>query len=265
MSNSEIGISVLKLLNEREAKSSATLLSEMHDKGFVVSASEIFDIMIQAESSGLVKRVKTEIFDEAKPVITSSWILTRKFENPREARNPINLDSYIEDAKIVVSQPIFLTMQGLDLRSLGVPVLNVREAMEKIVMDAKKEIRIACPYYDELFIDVLSAHAQNVSNLQSVAVLAETMDPILLKACSLFSNTKVKTLFKGITGSSGSNLKVQGIHAKLMIADKSEVLLGSFNFRFSHIYYNVDLGLLAKGKIADHYARIYDLIWGSKP
>jgi phosphatidylserine/phosphatidylglycerophosphate/cardiolipin synthase-like enzyme len=138
--------------------------------------------------------------------------------------------------------------------------------MEKIVMDAQHEIRIACPYYDELFIDVLSTHAQNVANLQSVAVLAEMMDPILLKACSLFSNVKVKTLFRSTRGAkNGHGLKVQGIHAKLMIADKSEVLLGSFNFRFSHIYYNVDLGLLAKGKIAEHYAKIYDLIWGSNP
>jgi phosphatidylserine/phosphatidylglycerophosphate/cardiolipin synthase-like enzyme len=133
-------------------------------------------------------------------------------------------------------------------------------------LDAKEEIRIACPYYDELFIDVLSTHAKNVSNLNSVAILAETMDPILLKACSLFPNAKVKTVFRSTSGSNnGQGLKVQGIHAKLMVADRSEVLLGSFNFRFSHIYYNIDLGLLAKGKIADHYARIYDLIWGSRP
>ena len=177
MKNSEIAISVLELLNEQNPKSTATLLAEMQNKGFVVSASEIFDIIIQAESSGLVKRVKTETFDEAKPVLTSSGMLTRKFERPPETRNSTSSDGYIEDSRIVVSQPIFLTIQGLDLKSLGVPVLNVREAMEKIVMDAKKEIRIACPYYDELFIDVLSAHAHNVSNLQSVTVLAETMDP----------------------------------------------------------------------------------------
>ena len=99
------------------------------------------------------------------------------------------------------------------------------------------------------------------ANLSSVAVLAENMDPILLKATSLFQNVRIRTLYRG--ADAGGGLKVQGIHAKLMIADRSEVLIGSFNFRFSHINYNVDLGLLAKGRIADHYATIYDSIWGS--
>jgi len=56
-------------------------------------------------------------------------------------------------------------------------------------------------------------------------------------------------------------LKVQGLHAKVMIADQSQVLIGSFNFRFSHLHYNVGMGILLKGKIAEHYARIFDPIW----
>ena len=136
-----------------------------------------------------------------------------------------------------------------------------KEAMEKIVIDARDELRIACPYYDELFIDVLSSHAQTVSGLRSIFVLAEVNDPILIKAQKLFGNLHVKTLYRSVAGT--SNLKVQGIHAKLMISDKSEMLIGSFNFKFSHIYYNVDLGLLGRGRIADHYARIFDSIWGA--
>jgi len=268
MNNSEIVISALKLLSVQKPKSSADLVIEMRRKGYPVSVSEIFDALVGAESSGLVKRMKTEEFDETKPVSTVSWILSATYKpslNSEIFKQSAQGSTYIEDAKIVVSQPIFLSVQGLDLRGLGMPVLNVREAMEKIVMDAHQEIRIACPYYDELFIDVLSTHAQNVASLRSVSVLAEAMDPILVKACSLFPNAKVKTIFRNTAGAnSGQGLKVQGVHAKLMIADRSEVLLGSFNFRFSHIYYNIDLGLLAKGKIAEHYAQIYDIIWGSK-
>jgi hypothetical protein len=270
MSGSEIVISVLKTLSTKSPKSTPDVVADMRGQGYSVSVSQMFDVLLKAESSGFVRRIRTDEFDETKPVSTISWLLAESYD-PASVSSQVlgsagQTPAYIEDAKIVVSQPIFLSIQGVDLRSLKMPVLNVREAMEKIVMDARQEIRIACPYYDELFIDVLSIHAQNVASLRSVAVLAETMDPILLKACSLFPNIKVKTLFRSTTGAkNGQGLKIQGVHAKLMIADRSEVLLGSFNFRFSHIYYNVDLGLFAKGAIAEHYARIYDLVWGLKP
>jgi len=72
----------------------------------------------------------------------------------------------VERAKIVVSQPLFLTTHHrINLMKVGAPFLGVRGAMEKIVMNARKELRIACPYYDELFIDVLSVHAENVAVL----------------------------------------------------------------------------------------------------
>jgi hypothetical protein len=260
MSASEIDILVLRALDKKTPKSTSTIAGEVR-KIVSVSESEVFDVLVRAVSAGQVMRTRTDEFDESRPVSTASWILMKDIEN--ELPSPLKRGSYIEEAMIVVSQPIFLSVQGVDLRSLGMPMLNVREAMEKLVLDARQELRIACPYYDELFIDVLSSHAQNVSKLNLIAVLAETMDPVLVKAQTLFRNLKIKALYRGASGGA-NNLKVQGVHAKIMIADRSEVLIGSFNFRFSHLNYNVDLGLLATGEIADHYARIYDSIWGSQ-
>ena len=264
MSGSEIGTLVLRALDPANPKTTSTIAAELRRSAepVPVSESQVFDVLVKAAAAGQVRKIKTSDYDESKPVSTISWLLTSE-RVQASAVEATKEGSYIDEAMIVVSQPIFLSLQGVDLRSLGMPVLNVREAMEKVVMDARQELRIACPYYDELFIDVLSGQAQNVARLRFVAVLAESMDPILVKACTLFQNAKVKTLYRGASEASG-NLKVQGIHAKIMIADRSEVLIGSFNFRFSHIYYNVDLGLLAKGRIADHYARIYDSIWGSR-
>lgn len=263
MSGSETGTSVLRALHPKSPKSTSSVASELRQSSGAVllSESQVFDILVKAEASGKVKRIKTSEYDELKPVSTISWILTGQIEQPSSNRQASPELPYVDEAMIVVSQPIFLSTKGVDLRKLGMPVLEVREAMEKVVMDARSELRIACPYYDELFIDVLSSHAHNVAKLHSVAVLAENMDSILLKATSLFKNVRIRTLYRG--ADAGGGLKVQGIHAKLMIADRSEVLIGSFNFRFSHINYNVDLGLLARGKIADHYATIYDSIWGS--
>ena len=270
MSNSEISTLVLRALTMESPKTTASVTTHVRKvsgpKRF--AESEVYDCLLKEEKAGRVRRVPTQKFDEARPVSTISWILTASYTELSEApaERAQQIGQYIEDAMIVVSQPIFLSVQGVDLTSLGVPIMNVREAMEKVVMDAKEELRIACPYYDELFIDVLSKHARNVSKLKFVAILAEAMDSILVKSCNLFGNVKVKTLYKSASSTqSGKSLKIQGVHAKLMIADTTEVLIGSFNFRFSHIYYNVDLGLLAKGRIAEDYAKIYDCVWGSKP
>lgn len=259
---SEKDTSLFEMLGSSPKTTSELSADLRKNTGQAYSVSEVFDFLVRAEAQGIVKRIKTEQYQDAKAASSISWILIRRPEiTEMPSRVEETRETYIENAMIVVSQPIFLTQQGIDLRALGMPVLSVREAMEQVVIDAKEELRIACPYYDELFIDVLSVQAQSISKLKLVKVLSENMDPILIKARSLFPNTQVRTLYQR-TSSTASELKVQGVHAKIIIADKSEVLIGSFNFRFSHIYYNVDLGLLAKGKIAEDYAKIYDSIWG---
>lgn len=264
MSDLGTGTLLLRALSSTDAKTTSEIANAIrHDfLSSPLSDSDVFDLLLKAESRGFARRVKSDRFDETHPVTTTTWLL-RENLTPSDMSlvEPERAEPYVKDAMIVVSQPIFLTIRGVNLRALDMPMLNVKEAMEKLVLDAKQELRIACPYYDELFIDILSSHALNVSKLRRVLVLAEAMDPILVKATKLFPNLKVRTLYKGATQS--NNLKVQGIHAKLMIADQSEVLMGSFNFLFSHIYYNIDVGLFAKGEVARHYAQIFDLIWRS--
>jgi hypothetical protein len=262
MSSSETATSLLSLLNTQTPKSTINLVEELRKSGGRLSVSDAFDILAHAETTGQVKRVRTDKYDERIPVSTISWILIDATQaHPKASITPP--EQYIQEAMIVVSQPIFLSVQGIDLHSLGMPVLSVREAMEKVVLDAKSELRIACPYYDELFIDVLSNQAACIAKLRSIFVLSDNMDPILVKARALFQNAEIRTLYQKAPNSAG--LKLQGIHAKIIIADRTEVLIGSFNFRFSHINYNIDLGLLAKGKIAEDYCKIYDSIWRFRP
>jgi phosphatidylserine/phosphatidylglycerophosphate/cardiolipin synthase-like enzyme len=268
MKDSEIDIIKLKVLDPKFPKTTVEITNEVKKLtgNKQISPSQIFDILIHAESLGIAKRVLTTDYDDARPVTTVSWQLSRenvdevaRLTSPIEKRES---KPYIEEAHIVVSQPLWISTKRTDLfREVG-PVLGVREAMEKIVIDAKEQLRIACPYYDELFIDVLSVNAETVAKLDSIAVIAENVDPILVRAKHLFPNMKIKTIQKTtISPVGGQCYKVQGMHAKLMIADQTEVLLGSFNFRFSHIHYNIDLGLLASGPIAGDYVKIYDSIW----
>lgn len=259
MNDSGLVTSLLRILSTESPKTTAELSNDMRGADMKVSDSQVFDILTQEESSGRVRRVVTDQYDEMKPVTTVSWILTAPLPVYEDVIPEIRT-GYADEVIIVTSQPIFLTIKGVDFRKTGIPLLSVREAMEKVIIDAKEDLRIASPYYDELFIDILNSQAHNIVKLKSIKVIAEKMDPILIKATKLFPNIKVKTIYR--TTSAESKLKLEGVHAKIIIADKSEVLVGSFNFLFSHIYANVDLGLLAKGRIAEDYAKIYDLIWG---
>lgn len=264
MSDLEIDTLALRALDYRVSKTTEEIASEVaRATKYAVSESEIFDILIKSEASGFVKRLHNDQFDEARPVTSTSWILVKDVSLPIKqiSHDRSTSPPYVEDAMIVVSQPIFLSTRGLNMKNLGIPVLEVREAMQKMVMECKEELLIACPYYDELFIDILSTNPQNVSKLKRLQIISEASDPILAKACRLFPNAKVKTLYGSVWGEEGKKFKVQGIHAKVMIADRSQVLVGSFNFRSSHVTYNVDMGLLSKGKIAEHYAKIFDSIW----
>lgn len=268
MKDSEIATSALKILNGQGSRTTAEIADQVAKlTKQKVSESEIFDALVKAEATGKVKRTRGDKFDEFRPVTTTSWTLLvtipeRDIQHP-SIEVPVS-EIYTDGAMIVVSQPIFLSTRGLNIKSLGIPVLEVREAMQKMVMDAREELLIACPYYDELFIDVLNTSPGTVAKLKRLSILAENTDPILMKACRLFPNAKVKTLYGSTVSAGGQGFKVQGIHAKIMIADRSQVLVGSFNFRSSHVTYNVDLGILSRGKIAEHYAQIFDSIWGLK-
>lgn len=262
MSTSEIDTSVFRILSDKRPHTTSAIVQEIRKSGASkISESEVFEYLLKAEALGRVKRERTAEFDENRPVATSSWTLIG--DASVEIHAEVASEPYVKNCMIVVSQPTWLSLRGVQLGKLGFPVLNVREAMQKVVLDAKEELRIACPYYDDLFIEVLSADSEKVKKLKSVTVLAENMDPFLLKAKKLFPNIVVKTLYD-TTGGGQDGYKVQGVHAKLMIADSHEVLVGSFNFRFSHVYYNIDTGLLATGPIVQHYVKIFDSIKEAK-
>jgi hypothetical protein len=243
MSGTEIATLAQQILEKDLPKTTAQVavgISKMLNKK--VSESEVFDELVKAEAAGAIRRIRSEVFDEYRPVSTTSWVILEaslmtpapRSENESSAKFS---NGYITDAMIVVSEPVFLSTRGFKVKNLGVPVLEVREAMEKIVTEAKHELLIACPYYDELFIDILRTNAEGISKLTKLSIMCEASNPILAKACKLFPNAKVKTLHGSIYAEQGKQFKVQGVHAKIMIADRSQVLVGSFNFRsaMSHI------------------------------
>jgi hypothetical protein len=197
MREQEISTSAAKLLRSGEEKTTKEIADYIRSaSGIKVSETEVFDAFVNFERLQKVQRSnKKERFDEYKPVTTSSWILLDQNTIIPEVPSEQRLPGYIISAELVVSQPIFLSTKGLEFKNLGMPILSVAEAMEKIVLDASEDIRIACPYYDDLFVDILSKNAMNIGSLKTLSILAEKTDPILLKVRKLFPNTKLKTLY----------------------------------------------------------------------
>jgi len=248
------------------------MLKEIVATGKKTTTGQLVNILLQAEREGLVQKVRDDRFDELKPLTSVGWKPTDAFKKlrPKVALKAqqktvevtpavVKAANYIPEARLVVSQPSFAFSQLEELKK-RIHAFEAREAIEKVIIDAKKTLRVISPFYDELFMDLLSKHTSKLKMLDWIRIIADQEKDqariTLKKAKALFPNAEIKYLYKG-----AEELKIGGIHAKILIADSSEALIGSFNFTHSHVVYNIDVGLLVTGKIVQDIAATYDTIW----
>jgi phosphatidylserine/phosphatidylglycerophosphate/cardiolipin synthase-like enzyme len=224
--------------------------------GINVKLSELIDALIALEKEEVVRKIRDEEFDPYKPLTTIKWQLTRPEILPVETLQPP-----LEEAWIVTSRPIYSPLwASLDKILKESKTLTTEEAVHKLILDSENTLRVACPYYDEIFASILYKAADRVSRLSEVRILYEEENPVLFKIKGLLSNISVKSL---IRREPVKGLKYVGMHAKLLIADDKEALLGSFNLRAQNIYYNFEVGLLLKGELARKLKDLYDAVWDS--
>lgn len=226
------------------------------DYGINVKLSELIDTLIALEKEAIVRKVRDEEFDPYKPLTTVKWQLTHPGVLPVEPHQPPS-----EEIWIVTSKPIYSPLwASLDKILKGSKTLTTEEAIHKLVLDSERILRVACPYYDEIFASILYKASDRISRLAEVRILYEEESPVLLKIKELLSNVSAKSL---IRREPVKGFKYVGMHAKLLIADDKEALLGSFNLRAQNIYYNFEVGLLLKGEPARRLRDLYDAVWDS--
>lgn len=238
-------------------------ITEALPKDCEATLSQVVATLLGAERQGLVERLKDEEYDELSPLTTAKWRLAKP---PGEAAKAAQLLAKTviapleeEQLRVVVSQPIFAFPVIEGLRGQA-EVLEVREAIEKVVIDAELSLRVMCPYYDNLFLDILHRNMERVQRLKEIRIISERQSATTLRAARLFSNVKVKSLFE-VASAEGLESKVRGVHGKMLIADEAEALVGSFNLTFSHILYNIDIGLLVRGRTVKKLVNIFDALW----
>ena len=266
---------VFTLLASGKILTAEEILQKVGISGKKATTGQLVNILLQAEREGFIEKVRDERFDDLKPLTSVAWKPTIAFNKlnvqklPKSQPEPVETKTvlptildYEADLRLVISQPSFAFTQLDELRK-GIHALEAREAIEKVIIDSKKTLRVISPFYDELFIDLLSKHTSKLRSLDWIRIIADqekdqakiTLD----KVKALFSNTKIKYLYKGAGG-----FKIGGIHAKILLADENEALIGSFNFTHSHVVYNIDIGLLVTGRMAQDIAKAYDTIWELK-
>jgi len=248
---------VISILAKKGPMRAHDLLRELEvATGEPITLSALMDCLLKAEEEGFVERERRKNLNKHTPLSSSLWKVKVEPEQltlpAQPAEEPTNL-------RIVVSQPVFAFSAVSELRS-SLQLLEVREAVERVIMRAEKELRIMCPYYDDFFVHLLSTNMEKVKNLTEIRIIADEKGTTLKRVEHLFPNVRIKCLLGKVMGDRGE-LKVRGVHAKMLIADESESLVGSFNLTFRHSLYNFDIGFLVKGTVVRKLVKIFDHLW----
>jgi len=235
----------------------------LSSKGAEVFLSQVVTALLKAERQGIVERTRGEDYDELSPITTAKWRLAKPRQEVEKAvqilTKAIPAPSDEEEIRVVASQPIF-AFPVIEALKGEAGILEVREAIEKVVIDAQSLLRVMCPYYDNLFLDVLHRNMERVQKLKEIRIISERDTAATVRATRLFSNVRVRPIFEAAS-TGGFESKIRGVHGKVMIADDVEALVGSFNLTFSHILYNIDVGLLVRGRTVAKLVKIFDAIW----
>jgi len=248
---------VLEVLKQTSLASVEKISEELRRSfGIKAKLSEVFDSLLALERAGVVRRICDEEYDEYMPITTLKWQLLEAAAQPPSATEP---SPPVEELWIVTSQPFYSSVRrALDRVLRENKVLTVEEAVHKVILDSERCLRVACPYYDEVFMSILYRAADKISSLREVRILYEEESNVLLKIRQILENVVAKRLLgrEPVRG-----CKYLGMHAKMLIADESEVLLGSFNLRAQNIYYNFEVGVLIRGSPARHFKLLFDAVW----
>jgi len=219
---------------------------------------ELARVLLKLSSEGVVERVYTREYDSLQPFYTSSWRLSA---TPAQTERSYERGSPQAKIQLVASVPVALNREDL-LNKYG--LVDFSDAYISLVEIAERELKIACPYIDEFGISSLITKMRKSTSLV-VHILTElSKSPILSYYLKLFADRLLVKDFSKILPSSegGRSTKLLGLHTKLLIADDSVALLGSFNLSKYHWLVNFDLGvLLHDSAVVSRLSALFEELW----
>jgi len=147
-------------------------------------------------------------------------------------------------------------------------VLDFRDAIAEILRSARAIIRVSSPFIDysgvAFFLEELRELAERRVRMRLLTRQSRDLD--FRRAVRLMAGLYARTGFsEGFEARSYlerySGVLLEGVHAKLIISDANLVYIGSGELRASSYVSNFELGIIAKGYIAEIASRIFDSIW----
>ena len=227
-----------------------------------VPRHKILDFILHLWKKGMLEKIQHEDYLDEKPITSAMWAIKRpkreilRFVSKEDAREPA--------LWLVVSTPPPLPrLSKLKMLIEGFEeTLSVDEAIDRLMQMAENELRIACPYYDAYFETLLYRFREKISKLD-VRILVERANAPLIRALTYYPhNVKVRefSLYKKLE--EGRFIKIYGEHAKIIIADDREALIGSMNLTAIHLSCNLDIGILIGNQpTIRKIIQIFDTAW----
>jgi phosphatidylserine/phosphatidylglycerophosphate/cardiolipin synthase-like enzyme len=220
---------------------------------------ELAKVLLKLSSEGVVERVYTKEYDSLRPFYTLSWRLTAP---PARADREREAGGFQPKIQLVASVPVVLNREDF-LNKYG--LVDFSDAYISLIETAERELKIACPYIDEFGASSLITKMRKKTSL-TVRVLTElTKSPVLSYYLRLFADRLLVKDFSKVLPSNGEGkaMKLLGLHTKLLIADDSAALLGSFNLSKYHWLVDFDLGVLVHDStVVLKLSALFEELWG---
>ena len=237
--------------------STTELLQFLREQGLSLSIYELYRILIKLESRRIIKRHYDAVFDPLRPAETVKWLLAgeRAPRQRKEAEAPTQVEI------VVTAPPSKPRLSGI-LNKYGIRAFA--EVMEELVLSARKELRIICPFIDSFLATLLIKSSDIIEGRVKVRIISEQRDSTTFRTLSYLNRTlksvEVKFADEYVQLSQGPR-KVFGVHAKALSADDERLVIGSFNLSLPHLMVDFDVGLLVAGPVVRLFNKIFDELW----
>jgi len=219
---------------------------------------------------GVIERVYSEDFDPTRPFDTAMWILRcerigaeKNQKIPSKSMEVLSSESTTRDFRLVLSIPLTLHAHRAALLN-KYSAMDIFDAFEYIVNLAEDELKIICPFLDAYgFFPVINKlHKSPSLKVRIITEIDKSREIEYFADVAGPGKIEVVDAQKIAETSQGGRRKIEGVHAKLAIADEQAALIGSFNFSRYHYLVNFDAGFLVHSKsIVRLLSDLFEELW----
>lgn len=267
MAEAQISAVKRRLIKVLEAERRPMSFSELQRR-VDVSSSLLLRGVFELYKNGVIDRVYSEDFDPTRPFDTALWILRPgkkariEVAEPRaggvreEVKGP-------QDFRLVLSVPLTLHAQRTAFLNRH-SAMDIFDAFEYVVNLAEKDLKIVCPVLDAygFFPVVNRLHRAPDLKVRIITELDKSRDVMYFAEVAGPRRILVVDALKLIETPQGGQRKVEGVHAKMAIADNKAALIGSFNFSRHHYLVNFDAGFLIHSQpVIELLSSLFEELW----